>query len=838
MARRARIAQADFASGEISDLIFDRIDLDSWQSSAASIINMFPRLQGTLVRRSGTRFAGAPKTGADGRLITFVKAFGDAVMIEAGNQYLRYYDAQTFMRILDDGDPVETVTPFSLAQARTLTNFQSLDVMWLCAREGDVPTQRLARFEDTDWDLAQYQFPEGPWLPANEDTTRTMTFSGALGAINVTAVNFEFTEDMVDSRMRVWENFFGAGVLRWEPEKAVLAFNQREFNGRIYRAFADGTTGNQPPVHENGTVSDGGVLWAFVHDGAQNLEITGSLPGTWPTSQVTATTIGTLPTLGPTRFWALQAFSKNAGWPRMGTIFEERQCFVSTPFQPDTFFASRTGEYSPNSASFKPNAGSGEVIDSDGIVRTLAGTRVNTPGWIMATEQILLGTPAGIVRITGPSVDEPITPAGAVARRMAGSTGCDIDVDAAECSEAIIYAARGARRVMEYPLDGGPSRDLTARAEHAVASGVRRFAWAQEPFGRLFVLRNDGRLYCLVYSREQDHAAWCEIRLGGAAGAREPFVADIAVAPDTRGIDRLWLWVRRTINGVDAWTIEVMEDDFDGRRDLPENAAMPDCHVRVNGWNAGAGTITLTGASLARDAVVNLTATGHAPFTAGQIGEVLRLRRVNVPSLPGDVDGDVRLEILTRNDASTTATARLLTDCHTGLANAALIQWGFEVASLTAAHLPNTPIQLWLDGADGGVVTSSGSGVVALPVPAVRVIAGLAAPWRVLALPLSGGGGDRDGRGVEWQSEEVSVKYLRSGPARVRMVSDGEPMDAADIVMRDRLDRLSAPPRLKSGYERVTLPCAQAKSVQVEVFGDGPAPFTLSLIAGRVTADD
>lgn len=840
MADRMRIAQADFHGGEISDLLFDRVDLEMWQASAASLVNMIPRIQGTAHRRSGTRFVAQPKTGADGRLINFVKAFGDAVIIEVGNQYLRYFDGQTFTPILSSGNPVETSTPYSLAQARALTGFQSLDVMWLCEREGALAPRRLARFSDTSWNLAAFSFEEGPWLPANEVENRTLAFSALTGGITITAANYQFQESQLNSWIRVWNNFFGTGVKRWEPNVSVTAAESREYDGRVYNANNAGTTGNQPPVHERGEVSDGEILWGFVHDGAARVRITGSVPpDTWPASEVTGTVFGTLPTTGPTQFWALQAFSGQAGWPRMGTIFEERLIFASTPFQPDTIFCSNTGDYGPDGAVFKPGTGSGEVVDSDAITRTLAGTKVNTPGWIVATELILLGTPAGIVRVTGPSIDEPVTPAGMVARRMPGSIGCDIDVDAAEAGEALLYAARGGRRVIEYPLDSGASRDLTVRAEHVGNAPIIRLEWAQEPHGRLFTLRNDGRLYCLVYHREQDHAAWCEIRLGGRWGNREPFVSSIAVAPDTRGIDRLWLWVKRTLNGQTRWSIEVLEDDFDARRDLPERAAMMDAHVRVNGWNANAAsTITLTGADLSRDAVVDLSAAGHSPFTAGRVGDVLRLRRISLPGHAGDVEGDVRLELLTRASNSASGTARLLTDCPAGLAGVALTGWGWEVASVTAAHLANEGVQLWVDGADMGHVTANGSGVITLPEPGVHVIAGLPVPWRVLTLPLAGSTDAGDGRGLTWQGEDVTVKYLRSGPARVRYVADDVPMERADIAVRDEADLIGAVPRLKSGHERITLDCPAARSVQVEVYGDGPAPFTLSMIAGRVLADD
>ncbi|MBI1620027.1 hypothetical protein [Aquamicrobium zhengzhouense] len=54
-----------------------------------------------------------------------------------------------------------------------------------------------------------------------------------------------------------------ASAKTWASGEAVYLNQERQYNGRWYRATEDGTTGGTPPTHTSGSVSDGGVTWAY-----------------------------------------------------------------------------------------------------------------------------------------------------------------------------------------------------------------------------------------------------------------------------------------------------------------------------------------------------------------------------------------------------------------------------------------------------------------------------------------------------------------------------------------------------------------------------------------------
>lgn len=77
------------------------------------------------------------------------------------------------------------------------------------------------------------------------------------------------------SNRRFWFNALGwdgQNTGPWTPEtsanpwvsgESVLQNEERYNAGRWYTAEADGTTGNTPPTHSSGSVSDGGVAWRY-----------------------------------------------------------------------------------------------------------------------------------------------------------------------------------------------------------------------------------------------------------------------------------------------------------------------------------------------------------------------------------------------------------------------------------------------------------------------------------------------------------------------------------------------------------------------------------------------
>jgi hypothetical protein len=78
--------------GEWSPMLDGRTDIAGYAASASTLVNFWPTIQGPIIRRAGSQFVRQVKDVTDvTRLVPFIKARDDAVMIEFGDLYCRFY---------------------------------------------------------------------------------------------------------------------------------------------------------------------------------------------------------------------------------------------------------------------------------------------------------------------------------------------------------------------------------------------------------------------------------------------------------------------------------------------------------------------------------------------------------------------------------------------------------------------------------------------------------------------------------------------------------------------------------------------------------------------------
>ncbi|MFN0043751.1 MAG: hypothetical protein ACKVSF_11140 [Alphaproteobacteria bacterium] len=89
---RANPIQPSFARGELSPLLYGRVDLGPYAVAAKTILNAIVRLQGPVSRRSGTRFVAEVKNSAlTVRPVGFEFSTTQAYILEFGEFYLRAF---------------------------------------------------------------------------------------------------------------------------------------------------------------------------------------------------------------------------------------------------------------------------------------------------------------------------------------------------------------------------------------------------------------------------------------------------------------------------------------------------------------------------------------------------------------------------------------------------------------------------------------------------------------------------------------------------------------------------------------------------------------------------
>ncbi len=151
------------------------------------------------------------------------------------------------------------------------------------------------------------------------------------------------------------------------------------------------------------------------------------------------------------------------------------------------------------------------------------------------------------------------------------------ETDAGASVEAPVVGASGS---------GGPVSTPATSYDYPV-SGASDLAWAQHPHRVLWVARSDGLLVGLTLMLDQDVIAWHRHPMVNGA------VESVCVVPSpSESSDRLWMVVRREIEGVQVRYVEYLTAVHE-----PESATDLDgyCYLDSSVVYAGAPTTVLTG---------------------------------------------------------------------------------------------------------------------------------------------------------------------------------------------------------------------------------------------------
>lgn len=823
---RQRILISNFNAGEFSPRLDVRSDIQRFFAACALNENFHILTQGGVAKRMGTLVDSLTAGQNRALLYGFAKSANDALMLEFTALKMRVYLPDYTLVTSSPGVPYELATPWTTADLPYLAFSQSADVIFVTRRDCDAPVKVIRRAANNNWSVADYDLQNGPFLPLSNPGV-TLTASATTGVIALNASAGVFSAARVGAIYRLRENVGNPPVNRWEAGKTVVGGDLRQNGGRVYQAASSGTTGTTAPIHWEGSVSDGAIIWAFVHDGAGVAKITGFVS----TTQVNADVVSQLPTVGATTFWEEGAFSAANGWPACATIHQERLFLAQTRLEPDTFYASGTAAYDPDSADFKPGLGTGLVVDSDAVKRSLTGGRVRPILHLVSAGALFAFTPKTIEVITGPSDREPITPAGAAAQSRPG-LGANPWVTPVRAAKEILYVSFSGRRLMGLAwgenINSVESRDLSVFAEHLGRLGrFTALAICEDPEPTIWVLDEKGRLYGVAYNPEQDVVGWWRARIMGQNG-KPAKVESIAVMERPDGRDELWLAVNR--DGVR--TVEHMPGFL-----APE--APRDLHCGLDGayfwnqWNADpARTVTLSG-PLVRDATGTLAAS-TATFAAGDVGKEFWLR------LDEEVDdsvttlGPAKVQIIGYS-TTTSVTVRAITDVPIKLAAVPLVGWAFPLTTLTGLTAwAGRQARLFADGEDLGNQAIGGGGALTPARPTARGFVGANFRGRMQMLPLDVGSEIGTSFGGKLRADRFTI-LVQNG---VKITAGPRNGDKEPILLRDASELMSQPPRPRDRVKTVPYPGGFEDVLDVEIVADGPWPCEIAGVSLRVTSND
>jgi hypothetical protein len=279
----------DFTAGEISPDLLGRVGLEKYRSGVETLENYIVFPQGGVYRRPGTfvidetkhsELRGNKKV----RLIPWEFNETDAYMIEAGEQYFRFFKDGARVEIA--GVPVEVVTPYLESELFELDFAQAADTLYITHRAHK--TAKLVRTSSTSWTLSNIDFANGPFsrpLASSAESTITLTPSGATGSITLTASVAFFRANHVGIRFYLNGGFVTITSLVGAPLATVAnatvnttltgtgaSADWREDSFSDYRGYPRAVTFFEQRLILGGTDFEPNAVWASVTASFEDFE--------------------------------------------------------------------------------------------------------------------------------------------------------------------------------------------------------------------------------------------------------------------------------------------------------------------------------------------------------------------------------------------------------------------------------------------------------------------------------------------------------------------------------------------------------------------------------------
>ena len=169
---RTNAIQTNFLSGELSPILFGRVDTDRYTSGVETCENFIIKLHGGVERRGGTHYVAAVKDSTKkARLIRFEFNRAQSYVLEFGESYIRFFTQNG--QVVSGGSAYEISSPYTEAQLDEIQVAQSADTMYIV--HPDVAPRKLVRTSNTSWALTAPSFTAPKW-DATDKYPRSVTF--------------------------------------------------------------------------------------------------------------------------------------------------------------------------------------------------------------------------------------------------------------------------------------------------------------------------------------------------------------------------------------------------------------------------------------------------------------------------------------------------------------------------------------------------------------------------------------------------------------------------------------------------------------------------------------
>ena len=535
-----------FAAGELSPAMYGRTDIAKYDVGAAKLENFIVLRYGGVQNRAGTKYLATTAGNKKAVLLPFRYNVEQNFIIEFTAGKIRFYTQGEL--VTKDGAPYEITNDYTEEELDSLKYTQSADVMFLV--QPNHPPATLTRYANDNWTFERMDITGGPFADSEltAESTTTITASATTGEVTLTASADIFTADMVDDLIALThfvDSDYKKGtpsangtnlIVSVLPHSSVYVESFGFWDGNFTLEKYDRLTGQWVKIRsQSGNRSQNYNLteendsdeitqyrvtstefntdvWsgeneqqrgyitiqAFGNDYTGHVLITGYTSAT----QVTGTVKKQLASTEATKNYQFASWSQKNGYPTCAGFFEDRLVFAGSKAEPQTFWASKTGDYYNFGTSIP-------ALDNDAITATLNGGQMNGIKAIIAFGEMILLTAGGEYKVTGNG--KPITGENVLsqAQEYRGIS----DVLPVTVGSRIVYLQQQGNLIRDlaysYDVDKYTGDDLNLLASHLFERHkITSMTYQQTPNSIVWCTRDDGVLLGLTYLKEQDVYAW------------------------------------------------------------------------------------------------------------------------------------------------------------------------------------------------------------------------------------------------------------------------------------------------------------------------------------------
>jgi len=206
----------------------------------------------------------------------------------------------------------------------------------------------------------------------------------------------------------------------------------------------------------------------------------------------------------------------------------------------------------------------------DAVYFSIADGEVNYILWLIGTNRLMMaGTFGTEVKITGETVDKPVTPS-SVNVKAENRLGV-ADIYPINKENIVIYVQKNGLTVRTFTYDALNDKfisdDKNLVSEHVTKGGIVQMTWQSGRPDIVWMVRNDGALLGMTFKAKEEIAGWHIHDTGKDYG--DKFLRCVAV-PRSNKHDRLWAVTERVVGGKTRRFMEYMEDkaEFPDRDDF------------------------------------------------------------------------------------------------------------------------------------------------------------------------------------------------------------------------------------------------------------------------------